>query len=150
MEVELRMFIFTENGFTKIFGPLTLACRSIGSQLAYYVDKSNAEDFFADSLEVYPVRCMTSDEQLGILFYVDNPPQDYRGKPYKVYKLKRPYKLIDGTDKLTHSYYVPIPSIMVRDLDLGKGMSKLISVKGGFLKDGQKVILIQKRRGPTN
>ena len=144
------MRIFRDDGFTKEFGPATHKCRQIGGQLTFYIDTVNASDFFADSLEIYPVRCMTSDEQLGIMFYVGDPPQDYMYKPYKVYKLKRPYKLVDGTDKLTHSFYVPIPSIMVRDLDLGKSMSKLISVKGGILKSGQRIILIQKRRGPTN
>jgi len=143
------MQIITSDDLTKEFEVQTIKCRKLGNQHTFYVPTINASNFFGKDLEVFPMRYRDEQEQLGLAFFLDMP-KDYFYKPYKVYKLKRPYKLADGSEKMTHSFYVPIPSQMVVDLGIGKGVPKLISMKGGYMPNGQKVILIQKRRGPTN
>jgi hypothetical protein len=149
MEVGTRMQIITSGELTKEFEVQTIKCRKLGNQNTFYVPTINASNFFGKGLEVFPMRYRDEEEQLGLAFFLDMP-KEYFYKPYKVYKLKRPYKLADGSKKMTYSFYVPIPSQMIVDLGIGKGMPKLISMKGGYMRDGQKVILIQKRRGPTN
>ena len=143
------MQIITSGDLTKEFEVQTIRCRKQGNQYTFYVPTINASNFFGDELEVFPMRYRDENEELGLAFYLDMP-RDYFYKPYRVYKLKRPYKLADGTEKMTHSFYVPIPSQMVVDLGIGKGVPKLISMKGGYMPNGQKVILIQKRRGHNN
>lgn len=151
MEVELRMRNIRKASLTVESSPTTVKCRSSGGISTAYYPTINASSFFAESLEIYPDRFIDpDDDQMGLVYYVGQPPRDYFYKPYKVYKLKRPYKLVDGTKKMTYSYYLPIPSRMLVDLGIGKGMPKLVTVTGAYLEDGQKVILIQKRRGPTN
>jgi len=149
MEVEQRMQIIKSDDLTKEFEVQTIKCRKLGNQHTFYVPTINASNFFGNGLEVFPMSIRDEHEQLGLAFFLDMP-KDYFYKPYKVYKLKRPYKLADGSEKLTYSFYVPIPSQMIVDLGIGKGVPKLISMKGGYMPNGQKVILIQKRRGPTN
>ena len=123
--------------------------RRLGNQEIFNLPAVHAANFVGNKKFVFPMRYRDEDEQLGLAFFLDMP-KDYFYKPYKVYKLKRPYKLADGSERLTYSFYVPIPSQMIVDLGIGKGVPKLISMKGGYMPNGQKVILIQKRRGPTN
>ena len=144
MEVEQRMQIIKSDDLTKEFEVQTIKCRKLENQHTFYVPTINASNFFGNGLEVFPMRYRDEHEQLGLAFFLDMP-KDYFYKPYKVYKLKRPYKLADGSERLTYSFYVPIPSQMIVDLGIGKGVPKLISMKGGYMPNGQKVILIQKR-----
>ena len=58
--------------------------------------------------------------------------------------------LVDGTKKMTYSYYLPIPSKMLVDLGISRGKQQLVTVTAAYLKDGHKVVLIEKRRGPNN
>ncbi len=143
------MQIITSGDLSQEFEVQTIKCRKLGNQHTFYVPTINASNFFGRNLEVFPMRYRDEEEQLGLAFFLDMP-KDYFYKPYRVYKLKRPYRLADGSEKMTYSFYVPIPSQMIVDLGIGKGVPKLISMKGGYMPNGQKVILIKKRRGPTN
>ena len=131
--------------------PNTSRTRHIGQTCATYLPTVNASNFFADELEIYIDRFVDPDtDMLGLVYFVGEPPKNHFYKPYKVYKLKRPYKLADGTKKMTYSYYLPIPSRMLVDLNITRSQQQLVTVTAGYLKDGQKVVLIEKRRGPSN
>ena len=60
--------------------------------------------------------------------------------------MKRRYKTSSGEQKLTHSYYVPIPAQMHADIGIQKDNAKLITMKGGILRNGLRAILIQKKQ----
>jgi len=125
--------------------------RYVGQTCATYLATVNASSFLGDCLEIYIDRFIDPDnDQMGLVYYVGEPPKEHFYKPYKVYKLKRPYTLVDGTKKMTYSYYLPIPSKMLVDLGISRGKQQLVTVTAAYLKDGHKVVLIEKRRGPSN
>jgi hypothetical protein len=134
--------------FVQEFGVRSIKPRKMGNQYAFYVPTIDAANFFGKELEVFPLRYIDENEELGLVFYLDMP-DDYFYKPYSVYKLKRPYKLADGEPKMTYSYYVPIPNKMLSDIGIENGVPRIIEMKGGYLPDGKKVILIQRKKVRT-
>lgn len=138
------MRILKNGDFTQEFEVPTINCRKIGNQATFYVPTIHAVNFFTERLEVFPMRYRDEAEQIGLIFFLDLP-KDYFYRPYKVYKLPRRYVLTDGTKKCTSSFYVPIPAQMLVDIGINKDGQKFVTVKGGYLKDGTKVILVHKR-----
>jgi hypothetical protein len=139
------MRIIKDEDFTKEFEVPTISCRKIGSQATFYVPTIHAVNFFTEKLEIFPMRFRDEKDQIGLVFFLDLP-KDYYYRPYKVYKLPRKYNLTDGTNKTTWSYYVPIPRQMLVDLGMDRDSQKYINLRGCFLKDGTKALLVQKRR----
>ena len=139
------MRIIKNEDFTKEFEVPTISCRKIGSQATFYVPTIHAVNFFTEKLEIFPMRYRDEKEELGLIFFLDLP-KDYYYRPYKIYKLPRKYKVLNGVDKTTWSYYVPIPKQMLVDLGMDRDGQKYISLRGCYLKDGTKILLVQKRK----
>ncbi|MCF7871612.1 hypothetical protein K9L97_01135 [Candidatus Woesearchaeota archaeon] len=130
---------FTQEFIIKIVNP-----RKIGNQWTGYISTIHAANFFGKDLEVFPMRYRDEDENLGLAYYTEMP-SDYYYRPYKVYKLKKNYKLANGETKTTWSYCIPIPAKMMVDVGISKhDPRKHLTITGGILEDGSRVILVQK------
>lgn len=142
------MQIIKKSMLTVDGSPSTNRTRYIGQTCATYLPTVDASNFFANELEVYIDRFVDPDtDELGLAYFVGEPPKNHFYRPYRVYKLKRPYTLADGTKRMTFSYYLPIPSRMLGDLGISRGHQQLVVVTAGYLRDGQKVVLIETKRG---
>ena len=138
------MKVIHRKNFTKEFEIKIVNPRKIGNQWTYYVSTIFAANFFGKNLEVFPMRYRDENENIGLAYYTDLP-SDYYYRPYKIYKLKKNYKLANGENKETWSYCVPIPAKMMVDVGISKhDPRKHLTITGGILEDGSRVILVQK------
>ncbi|MBU1201968.1 MAG: hypothetical protein KJ583_00425 [Nanoarchaeota archaeon] len=129
--------------FTKEFEIEIVKCRRIGHQETFYVPTIHAVNFFSGQF-VFPMRYVDDKGKVGLAFYFKRP-LDYFYRPYKYYKLPRKYTVSGGISKTTHSFYVPIPAMLMADVGVSrKAPNRYLHVKGGFLQDGTKVLLVTK------
>lgn len=118
--------------------------RRLGNQEIFNLPAVHAANFVGNKKFVFPMRYRDEDENIGLAYFLEMPT-DYFYKPYRIYKLKKKYGLVNGDTKTAFSYCFPIPSKMLVDVGASKkGPKKHLTVKGGFLKDGRKVILVQR------
>ena len=91
------------------------------------------------------MRCVDDTGKVGLAFF--KRPQDYFFRLYKYYKLPRKYTVSGEILKITHSFYVPIPAILMPDAGVSKkSPDKFVQVRDGFLQDGTNVLLVTKTR----
>ena len=118
--------------------------RRLGNQEIFNVSAVYAANFVGDKKYVFPMRYRDEHENIGLVYHL-KMPSDYFYKPYRIYKLKKKYRLVNGDTKVALSYCFPIPSKMLVDVGASKkGPKKHLTVMGGYLEDGSKVILVQR------
>lgn len=138
------MKVIRADDFTQEFKVDIALHRRLGNQEIFNLPTVYAANFIGNKKHVFPMRYLDEDECIGLAYFLDMP-FDYFYKPYRIYRLKKKYRLVNGDTKVALSYCFPIPSKMLVDVGASKrGPKKHLSVKGGFLRDGRKVILVQR------
>jgi len=131
--------------FSQDFEEPCVATRRCGNQETFYLPTAYAANFLAEDKYVFPIQRVSEDGVLTIVYYVEDMPSDYFYRKYMIYRLKKYYMKKDGKRYAAISFVIPLPSKMALNLGICKDMPKVhVNIKGGFLKDGSKVIIIQK------
>jgi ribosomal protein S27E len=127
-------------GFKEEFEVPCVKCRRLGNQETFYIPTLYADNFVSD-LFLFPVKFEDEYGKQGIAYFFKRP-SDYGYKPYKVYKLKKKYKTVNG-EKETYGYNLPLPALYQSFLGISREHNKtFLNVRGGHLPDGTKVILV--------
>jgi len=131
--------------FSQDFEEPCIATRRCGNQETFYLPTVFAANFLANDKYVFPMQRISEDGVLTLVYYVEDMPSDYFYRKYLIYRLKKYYKTKDGVRQTAISFLMPIPTKMATNFGICKDNPKIhVNIRGGFLKDGSKVIMVQK------